>query len=116
MMERARAEMVMRFWGKVDRRGENECWPWTAKAKTAGYGVLQRGRRGEGLILSHRAAWLLTYGELPDDQVVRHKNECHNRLCCNPAHLEIGSLADNIADMWAKKDTPRGNAKHLRPT
>jgi len=32
------------------------------------------------------------------DRVVRHR--CHNRLCVNPAHLEIGSQADNKRDDW----------------
>ena len=32
------------------------------------------------------------------DRVVRHR--CHNRLCVNPRHLEIGSQADNKRDDW----------------
>ena len=28
--------------------------------------------------------------------IVRHK--CHNKLCCNPKHLEQGSNADNVRD------------------
>ncbi len=32
------------------------------------------------------------------DQVVRHR--CHNRLCLNPEHLQIGSQADNKRDDW----------------
>lgn len=31
-------------------------------------------------------------------QVVRHR--CHNRQCINPAHLQIGSRADNKRDDW----------------
>ncbi|WP_135505212.1 HNH endonuclease [Roseovarius aestuariivivens] len=33
------------------------------------------------------------------DHVVRHR--CHERTCINPAHLEIGSQADNKRDDWA---------------
>ena len=32
------------------------------------------------------------------DDVVRHR--CHNGLCINPEHLEIGSRADNKHDDW----------------
>ena len=32
------------------------------------------------------------------DQVVRHR--CHNRLCVNPEHLQLGSQADNKRDDW----------------
>ena len=31
-------------------------------------------------------------------EVIRHR--CHNRQCINPAHLEIGSRADNKRDDW----------------
>ena len=27
-----------RFWSKVDIRGDNECWPWTAYRNPSGYG------------------------------------------------------------------------------
>lgn len=30
--------------------------------------------------------------------VIRHR--CHNRACTNPAHLEVGSRADNKRDDW----------------
>ena len=30
------------------------------------------------------------------DQIVRHR--CHNRLCVNPRHLELGDRADNLRD------------------
>lgn len=33
------------------------------------------------------------------DHVIRHR--CHNRLCVNPRHLQIGSQQDNKHDDWA---------------
>jgi len=33
-------------------------------------------------------------------QVVMHT--CDNPPCCNPAHLRIGTTADNVRDKWAK--------------
>jgi hypothetical protein len=32
------------------------------------------------------------------EEVIRHR--CHNRRCINPAHLDIGSRADNKRDDW----------------
>lgn len=107
---RARADFKTRFWRKVEKRGPDECWPWTGKARTTGYGSIGTGGRNAPRMLSNRAAWTLSRGPIPDGIVVRHK--CHNRLCCNPAHLELGTLSDNVADMWARpSEAPRGNAR-----
>jgi hypothetical protein len=50
------------------------------------------------------AAYRFIYCTLNDvtpsfDEVIRHR--CHNRRCINPAHLDIGSRADNKHDDWA---------------
>jgi hypothetical protein len=49
------------------------------------------------------AAYRFIYCALNDatpsfEEVIRHR--CHNRRCINPAHLEIGSRADNKHDDW----------------
>ena len=56
-------------------------------------------------MLAHRAAWEVANGPIPDGEgwhgtVVLHT--CDNRLCCNPAHLRLGTQADNVRDMDAK--------------
>lgn len=49
------------------------------------------------------AAYRFIYCALNDvtpsfEEVIRHR--CHNRRCINPAHLDIGSRADNKRDDW----------------
>ncbi len=88
---------LIRFQSKVDARGDDECWPWTAKARTQfGYGVF-RLSKDEGVIGAHRFAFMAAGNEIPDGTLVRHK--CDNPICCNPAHLVLGTPQDNVTDM-----------------
>jgi len=34
-----------RFWSKVDKRGPDECWPWTAASIPGGWGYFYLDRR-----------------------------------------------------------------------
>jgi len=86
-----------KFWEKVDIRGPNECWPWTAYTNDMGYGMIKHKGRA---LRAHRVAWELTYGPIPEGMFVCH--HCDNPLCCNPAHLFIGTQADNLTDMAQK--------------
>lgn len=85
-----------RFWSKVDRSGDG-CWEWTAKSRTSfGYGVMRVGGTPGRLEGAHRLAWQYTNGPIPDGLCVLHS--CDNPPCCNPAHLRIGTKADNTRD------------------
>lgn len=85
-----------RYWAKVDRRGDAECWPWIASTNPHGYGTF----RGDGDQLAHRYGYRLAYGAIPAGMVVCH--HCDNPPCQNPSHLFLGDQPANIADMDAK--------------
>lgn len=88
-----------RFWSKVDRRGPDECWLWTAARDHRGYGRFHFGHRR--MVLAHRFAFrLANLAAPPDEMHVCHR--CDNPPCCNPAHLFLGDDAANVADMVAK--------------
>lgn len=93
------------FWRKVGPPNDRGCRLWTGVPDRKGYGA----SCFKGLsTAAHRVAFLLAFGLLPKDRVVMH--ECDEPLCCNPAHLRLGTQAENMADMWRKG---RGKIQHL---
>src|SRR3990167_3405725 len=102
-------------WNEKVERTET-CWLWRGAIRPNGYGVIQRGPRGAGLVRAHRFAYEHFIGPIPAGLETRHS--CHVRHCVNPAHLSVGTRADNMADMvragrWSvngKREPPRGSA------
>jgi hypothetical protein len=75
------------FWAKVDRCGPQECWPWLAAHTDDGYGRFAFGpRAARHKVGAHRFAYELLVGPIPEGLQLDHL--CHNRRCCNVAHLE----------------------------
>jgi len=80
-----------RFWSKV--QVTPTCWNWIAPPDGKGYGRLQVN--GHAYELAHRIAWQLHHRErIPKGMHIDHL--CRNRLCVNPAHLEVVTLKENI--------------------
>ena len=79
-------------------RMPNGCLEWIGCANVNGYGrIWFNGRR----VKTHRLAWMLVNGPIPDGIEIRHFI-CDNPPCCDLAHLRPGTQADNMADMDAK--------------
>jgi len=90
------------------------CWIWIGTRNSYGYGIFLLA--GECPVRAHRYAYEREKGPIPDGLVVRHS--CDNPPCVNPAHLSLGTKADNAADARDRGRMPSGkdhwNAK-IRP-
>lgn len=90
------------FWMHVNKT--ETCWEWTRATTRDGYGKVRYGAAGS--VATHRVAWELTHGLIPDGMWVLH--HCDNRLCARPDHLYLGDANDNMADMVKRERAKRG--------
>ncbi len=109
-----REPLDVKFWRRVNKT--SSCWLWTGSVfKESGYGqmTIRTGKvvkpRG-----AHRVSWELNIGPIPDGLWVLHN--CpggDNKLCVNPAHLFLGTHADNMRDASQKGQMPSGERSGL---
>jgi HNH endonuclease len=94
------------------------CWLWMAAKSPRSYGVVGRGRVGEGNAFAHRAIYELVVGPIPEGLELDHL--CFNPSCVNPDHLEPVTHAENTRrrrtnKSWhtLKTHCPQGHAYDL---
>lgn len=81
-------EFIEDFYSHINKT--DSCWIWTGAFMTSGYGFF-RGKT------AHKLSYIINKGDVPDGLFVLHS--CHNRKCCNPEHLRIGTPEENSQDM-----------------
>lgn len=91
------------FWLKVDKGPHPKgCWLWRGCTYNCGYGSVNYAINGQRkkMVAAHRAAYFIANGAFDSSLDVCHS--CDVPLCCNPAHLWLGTAADNVRDCAAK--------------
>lgn len=91
---------------KIDK--QTGCHLWMGHRDPGGYGriTVQRVRH-----LTHRLAWELKHGPIPEGMIVMHV--CDNPRCCNPEHLKLGTRGDNNRDRHKKGRGKGARARDL---
>lgn len=85
---------------------QGNCWVWPGATIPKGYGhVSYKGHN----YLVHRISYEFHKGSAEGLQV---RHQCHNKVCCNPEHLLLGTNKENAQD--DVRDGRRGGEKHGR--
>ena len=92
-----------RFWAKVNKKGDDECWLWVGavhrKRSGRAYGTFKSEQKP---VLAHRYAYGLENGGTPESHTPVH-HTCGETLCVNPKHLQAITSQENTAEMLERR-------------
>lgn len=106
------------FMAHVNKRGPDDCWPWTGTKDEDGYGLLKVNNMK---VRAHRLAFKIAKGSIDPDLLVLHSCEdryppgdISSRACCNDAHLSQGTNADNTRQRDERGRASKGDRHFSR--
>lgn len=102
------AILMHRLMAQVEESPDG-CWLWTGlQNRPGGYGIMAAHEDPKSNVYTHRVAWELYRGDIPDGLTIDHL--CRNTLCCNPWHLDPVPQSVNHR-RWAESVThcPNGH-------
>lgn len=95
---------LRKFLSGIDINAQSGCWEWKKNRTPKGYGQVWAFGR---MMVASRLSYKLFVGDIPENLCACHI--CDNPPCCNPDHLFLGTLNDNIQDCIKKgRRVPHG--------
>lgn len=92
--------LLAKLMARVERVPFTTCWLWTGPVDKWGYGKItirmKYLNQNHKSCFTHRVSWELHFGPIPEGLHVLHT--CDVPCCVNPAHLYVGTHADNMHD------------------
>lgn len=99
-----RADVLKRFWSKVEILGPDDCWEWQytldCAARTDTYGLFYQAQFRPMKQRAPRWIYGMIHGQLPRSMFACHT--CDNRRCVNPKHIFPATHLENVRDMDLK--------------
>lgn len=92
---------VRRFWNKVDKQGDDECWLWVGQKQSLGYGRWQF--KTNKRLYAHRVSFFLKNGFVPTDREMYQT--CGHFTCVNPKHLVAPTWEERFWQQINKTET-----------
>ena len=97
-------ENIRLFYSKVGKPNESGCQEWTGCRSPRGYGKHSFYRDRKRVHLrANRVAYFLRTGVDPGDFIIMHS--CNNTACCNPDHLSMGTIRENMVHAFLSGKT-----------
>lgn len=97
---------IERFWEKVDKTEESDCWTWKNALDRDGYGYLRRYRGP--MVGAHVFSYEIENGPVPEGKEIDHA--CRNRSCVNPLHLRAVTHKQNMENRGLQCNNTSGAA------
>lgn len=100
------------FWSNM-KRDDNGCLIWQRFTNDNGYGRVKFNGKGN---YTHRVAWELKNGTIPNGYDIHHRPTC-NHACCEVSHMTLLTrsehmvLTNKIGQVWHR--STRGESSHL---
>lgn len=108
IVPKPRLTYLERFHASYEKKGPDECWPWTGRMwHGMEYGLFKAKELNNRAMAASRASWIIHNGPITVPKlVVRHT--CDNPRCVNPGHLIIGTYRQNSKDCIERGRINRG--------